>query len=480
MIKPFMDDDFMLHSPVARILYHDFAASQPLYDYHCHLSPADIATDRQFDNLAQIWLEGDHYKWRAMRIAGVEENLITGTASDYDKYLAWANTVPLTPGNPLFHWTHLELKRPFGISGKLLGPENAEAIWHDCNEKLREKSFSARGIMQQMNVHMVGTTDDPCDSLQYHRQIALDSSFDIEVAPSWRPDNVFKIEQAGFADYILQLSETTGLAIESMEDLRGALTLRLNHFAAHGCRAADHGIEQVRFAEIPEDRLLDKLLLKRLGGAELNELEIAQFSSAILVWLGQQYAQRGWVMQYHIGAIRDANTMMKHKVGTNSGFDSIGDSSYAVPLARLLDTINEDNKLPKTILYCLNPRDFAMLATMAGNFCGGSIAGKVQMGSGWWYNDQKDGMLQQLEQLSQMSLLSQFVGMLTDSRSFLSYTRHEYFRRILCNKIGQLVTEGELPWDQPWLGKMVMDISFWNAKRYFALPNEHVNSVFPQ
>lgn len=465
----FMTEDFLLKNATGRALYHDIAADMPIYDYHCHLSPREIAEDRRFDNLAQIWLAGDHYKWRALRAAGVAEALITGnTTSDYEKYIAWANTVPMTLGNPLYHWTHLELRRPFGITDTLFGPQTADRIWHQCNERLAEPAFSARGIMRQMNVRMVGTTDDPVDSLEYHRQIAADGQFDIEVLPSWRPDKVFKIELDGFADYIRRLEQAADTAISRFEDLRVALLKRLDHFTAHGCRAADHGIEQLRFAPVPDDSRLDAILAKRLGGASLSEDEIAQFTTAVLVWLGRQYAARGWVMQLHIGAIRNNNTRMFRLLGPDSGFDSIGDGTIAWPLARLLDSLDVTDELPKTILYCLNPRDNEVLATMVGNFQGEGVAGKVQFGSCWWFNDQKDGMLRQLEQLSQMGLLSLFVGMLTDSRSFLSYTRHEYFRRILCNLIGQWAEEGEIPDDSAMLGELIRNVCFNNAARYFA------------
>ncbi|WP_313683723.1 glucuronate isomerase [Pantoea sp.] len=469
-MSQFMDEDFLLQTGFARRLYHDYAATMPIYDYHCHLNPREIAEDRRFANLGQIWLEGDHYKWRALRAAGVEESLITGAStSDYDKYIAWAHTVPKTLGNPLYHWTHLELRRPFGITNTLFGPDTAQQIWDRCAEKLASPEFSARGIMRQMNVRMVGTTDDPVDSLQYHRQIADDDSIAIDVAPSWRPDRVFKIELDGFVDYLERLEAAADVAINSFAALRRALMQRLDHFAAHRCRAADHGIETLRFAPVPDDHTLDTILAKRRLGDQLEEHEIAQFSTAVLVWLGAEYARRGWVMQLHIGAIRNNSTRMFRLLGPDSGFDSIGDNNIAWPLARLLDAMDIEDRLPKTILYCLNPRDNEVLATMAGNFQGAGIAGKVQFGSGWWFNDQRDGILRQLEQVSQIGLLSQFVGMLTDSRSFLSYTRHEYFRRILCNLLGQWVKDGILPEDESLLGNMVQDICFNNAQRYFAL-----------
>lgn len=467
-MKTFLDDDFLLTTPTACRLYHDHAAHQPIFDYHCHLNPADIAENRQFNNLSAIWLEGDHYKWRAMRTAGVDEQLITGSASDYDKYMAWAKTVPLTLGNPLYHWTHLELRRPFGITGKQLSPKTAQDIWQICNARLAEPEFSARGIMKQMNVVMAGTTDDPTDSLAHHKTLAEDPDFTIEVLPSWRPDKAFKIELDGFHHYVERLGASADITIRRFDDLLRALSIRLDHFDAHGCKAADHGIEIVRFAPVPDEKALDDILRHKLAGKQVSELECAQFSTAVQIWLGKQYASRGWVMQMHIGAQRNNNSRMFAQLGPDAGFDSIGDRPYAWQLAQLLDEMEKTNQLPKTILYCLNPRDNEMLATMIGNFQGDGIAGKVQFGSGWWFNDQKDGMERQLEQLSQLGLLSQFVGMLTDSRSFLSYTRHEYFRRILCNRIGLWVENGEAPNDMSLLAPMVENICFGNARRYFA------------
>jgi glucuronate isomerase len=472
-MKDFLCEDFLLSNEIARRLFHDFAKEMPIYDYHCHLNAQEVAQDRRFDNLGQIWLEGDHYKWRGMRSAGIPEALITGKETSYfDKYMAWAKTVPKTLGNPLYHWTHLELRRPFAITGKLFSPETAEGIWHECNEMLASPEFSARGIMKKMNVVMAGTTDDPIHSLEHHKAIAEDPSFDIEVAPSWRPDRSFKIEQDGFAEYMQQLGEVADVEIRRFTDLLSALDRRLDHFSAHGCRAADHGIEIVRYGDVPSEASLDAMLARRLNNAPLTDQEVDQFSTAVQVWLGRQYAKRGWVMQLHIGAQRNNNTRMFKLLGADCGFDSIGDRPFAFELAALLNAMDISNELPKTILYCLNPRDNEMMATMIGNFQGGGIAGKIQFGSGWWFNDQKDGMQRQMEQLSQLGLLSQFVGMLTDSRSFLSYTRHEYFRRILCNMVGQWAAAGEIPNDMAILGKLVQDISYSNAKTYFRLPGE--------
>ncbi|MBN6068124.1 glucuronate isomerase [Aggregatibacter actinomycetemcomitans] len=466
-MKQFMDEDFLLSTNTAKTLYHDYAKHQPIFDYHCHLNPKEVAENRQFKDLVEIWLEGDHYKWRALRTAGVPEELITGKADNYQKYLAWARTVPLCIGNPIYHWTHLELRRPFGITNTLFNPQNADKIWHQCNEMLQQPEFSARGIMQQMNVKLVGTTDDPIDSLEYHQAIKNDDSFDIDVIPSWRPDKVFKIELPQFNDYIVQLSQVADVDIRSFADLQKALVKRLNHFDEQGCKSADHGMEIVRFAPIPDESVLDAILQKRLQNQPLLEEEIAQFSTAILVWLASEYCKRQWVMQMHIGAIRNNNSRMFTLLGADSGFDSIGDRTYAEPLSHLLDAMDCQDQLPKTILYCLNPRDNEMIGSMIGNFQTGGVAGKIQFGSGWWFNDQKDGMERQLQQLSQLGLLSQFVGMLTDSRSFLSYTRYEYFRRILCEMVGNWVENGEVPNDIPLLSKMIEDICFNNAKHYF-------------
>lgn len=466
-MKSFLDDNFLLQTDAAQRLYFDYAQDQPIYDYHCHLSPKEIAENKNFRNLAEIWLAGDHYKWRVLRTAGINENLITGNATDYDKYLTWAKVVPLTLGNPIYHWTHLELKRPFGIKNILFNEKTAERIWLQANELLATKEFSTQGILKQMQVKAVGTTDDPIDSLEYHKKISLDNAFETKVRPSWRPDKVFKIELSGFTDYIAQLGVAADIEINSFEKLRCALTKRLDHFEQHNCQAADHGIEILRYADIPPEKQLDHILTKRLMNQSLSEVEIAQFSTAILVWLGKQYHQRNWVMQLHLGALRNNSQRMFKILGPDAGFDSIGDRPIAEPLSSLLGLLDLTDQLPKTILYCLNPRDNEVIATMVGNFQGSDMAGKIQFGSGWWFNDQKDGMQRQLMQLSQMGLLSQFVGMLTDSRSFLSFTRHEYFRRILCNMIGNWMENGEIPADFDLVGNMVRNICFDNAYRYF-------------
>ncbi|WP_312179053.1 glucuronate isomerase [Pantoea sp. CTOTU46764] len=464
----FMSEDFLLDTEFARRLYHDYAKDQPIFDYHCHLPPQQIADNYRFTNLYDIWLKGDHYKWRAMRANGVPEALCTGDASDREKFNAWARTVPHTIGNPLYHWTHLELRRPFGITDVLLNEQSAERIWQQCNELLAQDAFSARGIMQQMKVKMVGTTDDPLDDLQHHRKLAQDSSFDVKVLPSWRPDKAFNIELESFLPWIQRLEQVADVSVLRFDDLRRALSQRLDHFAAHGCKISDHALDVVLFAEA-DDATLDGILARRLQGAAPSAEETAQFKTAVLVWLGSEYARRGWAQQYHIGALRNANRRQFDILGPDVGFDSINDAPLAIPLARLLDAQNRNNALPKTILYCLNPRDNEALATMAGNFQGEGEPGKMQFGSAWWFNDQLDGMQRQMTQLAQIGLLSRFVGMLTDSRSFLSYTRHEYFRRLLSQMIGNWVERGEAPADEALLGQMVQNISFNNARDYFGI-----------
>ena len=464
----FLSEDFMLHSELARRLYHDVAADLPIIDYHCHLPPYQVADNYQFTNLTDIWLRGDHYKWRAMRSNGVDERFCTGEASDKEKFLAFAATVPFTIGNPIYHWSHLELRRPFGLDHVIVNTDSAEHIWQQCNEMLATDDFRARRIMEKMNVEMVGTTDDPIDSLDAHKQVAEDTSFSIRMLPSWRPDKAFNIHLAGFNDYIHKLEAATDVSIHSFTDVCTALGKRLDHFQAHGCCVADHALDTVVYEEASEQEL-DAILTQRLAGKEVSPYQAAQFKTAILVYLGKEYAKRNWVQQYHIGALRNTNTRMFNILGPDTGFDSINDDLVAAPLAKLLDALDKEDALPKTILYCLNPRDNEVLGTMCGNFQGGSIPGKIQFGAGWWFNDQKDGMVRQMTQLAQLGLLSRFVGMLTDSRSFMSYTRHEYFRRILCQMIASWVEHGEAPYDFTLLSQMVRGICYNNAKDYFGV-----------
>ncbi|PKE32508.1 glucuronate isomerase [Rahnella sp. AA] len=464
----FLTEDFLLDTEFARRLYHDYAKDEPIFDYHCHLPPELIAQNYKFKNLYDIWLKGDHYKWRAMRTNGVAERMCTGDATDREKFDAWAATVPHTIGNPLYHWTHLELRRPFGITGKLLSPATAGEIWERGNELLAQDNFSARGIMKQMNVKMVGTTDDPIDSLEHHKAVAQDTSFDIKVLPSWRPDKAFNIEAATFADYVKKLEAAADVSITRFSDLLDALKKRMDHFAAHGCKVSDHALDVVVYGEA-DDATLDGILARRLSGETPTTEEIAQFKTGVLLYLASEYQRREWVQQYHIGALRNNNTRMFQLIGADVGFDSINDQPLAEPLSKLLGAQGLAGGLPKTILYCLNPHDNEVIGTMVGNFQGEGMPGKMQFGSGWWFNDQKDGMQRQMTQLANLGLLSRFVGMLTDSRSFLSYTRHEYFRRILCQMIGHWVEAGEAPADIELLGSMVRNICFDNAKQYFQI-----------
>ena len=476
----FLTEDFLLQSDVAVRLYHDYIQSLPIIDFHCHLPPKEIVEDRRFSNISQIWLSGDHYKWRAMRAAGVNERFITGNAGDWEKFEKWAETVPKTLRNPLYHWTHLELRRPFGITNRLLSSETAKSIWNDTNAKLQQPDFSARGVMQQMNVELVCTTDDPVDSLEYHQKIAANPSFGIKVLPTFRPDKILQFsallpdggqitEQSvqAYNVYIDRLSVVSGQTIRSYSDLISALKNRHDFFHVHGCRLSDHGFEVFEFAPLEEYRTPATIFQKLRAGNVIDKREAVLLQSAILYRLGKMDAEKGWTMQLHIGVLRNNNSRFFRKIGADTGFDSIADGGYARSLSRFFDQLDREEKLPKTIVYNLNPADNAMLATMLGNFQDGLTSGKMQFGSGWWFLDQKEGIEKQINSLSQLGLLSQFVGMVTDSRSFLSYTRHEYFRRILCNLLGNDMQAGLLPNDFDLIGRMVQDICYYNAKQYF-------------
>ena len=464
-MKPFMDENFLLQTETAQKLFHNHAAKMPIFDYHCHINPKDIADDRRFKTITEIWLYGDHYKWRAMRTNGVDERFCTGDASDWEKFEKWAETVPHTLRNPLFHWTHLELKKFFGIN-EVLGPQNARKIYDACNEKLNTPEYSCRNIIRMANVHTICTTDDPIDTLEYHQKIKADG-FEVAVLPAWRPDKAMMVEDPKFFnDYIDKLAEAAGMNIQSLDDLLKALDKRHQYFHENGCRLSDHGLDTA-FAEDYTDAEIEAIFKKVRSGNKLTEAEILKFKSCMLYEFGLLDHSRGWTQQFHIGAQRNNNTRLFGKLGPDTGFDSIGDKPVAGPLSKLLDRLDMENKLCKTILYNLNPRDNELYATMIGNFQDGSVPGKIQYGSGWWFLDQKDGMEKQMNALSNLGLLSRFVGMLTDSRSFLSYTRHEYFRRTLCNLLGNDVENGEIPADMELLGKMVENISFNNAKNYF-------------
>ncbi len=460
-----MDKDFLLQSDVAKELYHNHAAKMPIFDYHCHINPQEIAEDKSYDNITQLWLYGDHYKWRGMRTNGIDERFCTGDASDWEKFEKWAETVPHTVRNPLFHWTHLELKKFFGID-KVLSPETAKEIWDECNAKLQTPEYSCRGIIKMANVHTICTTDDPIDSLEYHRAIKADG-FETRVLPAWRPDKAMAVENPKtYNEYIKLLEETADMNIGSFADLMDALDSRHEFFHQNGCRLSDHGIETF-IAEDYSETEIEQIFVKIRGGGRLTTKEILKFKSSMLYEFGIMDHSRGWTQQFHYGVIRNNSTRLFDKLGADVGFDSIGDFEVAKPLSKFLNRLDMDNKLAKTILYNINPRDNELIGTMIGNFQDGSVPGKLQFGSGWWFLDQKDGMEKQMNALSNLGLLSRFVGMLTDSRSFLSYTRHEYFRRTLCNLLGNDVANGEIPYDMELLGKMVENISFNNAREYF-------------
>jgi glucuronate isomerase len=463
----FITDDFLLQTKSAVRLYHEHAAGMPIIDYHCHLPPAQVAENHRFENLTQIWLAGDHYKWRAMRANGVPERFCTGEATDREKFQKWAETVPKTLRNPLYHWTHLELKRPFGISDRLLGPDTAQSVWDDCRRLLAQDRFSCRGIMEQMNVVLVCTTDDPADRLEHHAAIAADRSFRIKVLPTWRPDRGIAVESpAAFNAWLDRLSAASDVEIHDLDAYREALARRHDFFHRMGCRVSDHGLDTL-YAETYTEGEIRAIFRKLRDGREPAADEVLKFKSAMLWEFAVMDHARGWTQQFHIGAMRSTNTRRLRELGPDTGFDSIGDWPVAHSLSRFLDRLDGEDRLARTILYHLNPAQNDVLATMIGNFQDGRTPGKIQLGSGWWFLDQRDGMLKQLESLSNMGLLSRFVGMLTDSRSLLSYTRHEYFRRILCDLLGGEIERGLLPNDLGLVGAMVEDICYYNAERYF-------------
>jgi glucuronate isomerase len=470
MTPEFLSEDFLLESAEARTLYQEFAAPLPIIDYHCHLSPEDIANDRRFRNLTEIWLAGDHYKWRAMRTCGVDERFITGGADDWEKFLRWAETVPKTLRNPLYHWSHLELKRYFGIDGMLLDPSTAKTVWEAANSVLQTPAASARGILKAMRVEIVCTTDDPVDSLEHHRRLAADRSFSTAVFPAFRPDRAMAVDdRQTFMRYTDLLSDAADTDITRYAGFLDALRTRHAYFHAMGCRLSDHGLETV-FAEPCAQAEAARLFEARLNGASFDTGDALRLKSAILRELAVMDAESGWTQQFHLGAMRNNNSRMMREQGPDTGYDSIGDFPIARPLSRFLDGLDADNALAKTILYNLNPADNEVLAAMIGNFQGGNIAGKMQYGAAWWFLDQMDGMTKQINALSTMGLLSQFIGMLTDSRSFLSYPRHEYFRRLLCNILGNDMVRGLIPRDMNLVGGMVTDICYHNANRYLNLP----------
>ncbi len=464
-MKNFLDENFLLHSEAARRLYHEYAKEMPVIDYHCHLPPNLIAADHQFENLTQAWLYGDHYKWRAMRTNGVDESYCTGDRPDWEKFQKWAETVPYTLRNPLYHWTHLELQRYFGVSETVNG-HTAKKIYDTCSAQLKTKEFSVRNLLRKMNVRAICTTDDPVDTLEFHAQLKQEG-FEIPILPAFRPDNAMNVDDpAKFNGYIKKLETVSNVAISNFNDYLFALENRHDFFASMGCTVSDHGLEEIYVEEFTGWEV-EAIFNKVRAGKELNDTERRKFKSAMLVHFAEWDWAKGWVQQFHLGALRNNNSRMLQKLGPDTGWDSIGDFSQGRALGRFLDRLDKEDKLARTIIYNLNPADNELVASMAGNFNDGSVAGKIQFGSAWWFLDQKDGMIRQINALSNMGLLSRFVGMLTDSRSFLSYPRHEYFRRLLCNLFGEEITNGELPNDLEWIGKVVRDICYYNARQYF-------------
>jgi len=464
-MKDFLDKDFLLKTTTAKRLFHDYAADMPIIDYHCHLSPKDIAEDRIFNNIAEVWLHGDHYKWRAMRTNGIDERYCTGDKPDLEKYEQWAATVPYTMRNPLYHWTHMELQRYFNVTEQL-SPANAKAVYEHCNALLQTQEFSVRNLLRKMKVKLVCTTDDPVDSLEYHKAMQEEGA-DIKMVPAFRPDMAMNVGNTEtFLQYVRKVEAAAGMQVNRFEDYLMALKRRHDFFAQMGCRVSDHGLEEIYADDHTAEEII--IIFERLLKGETLCLKCQrQFKSAMLVHFAEWDHEKGWVQQFHLGALRNNNTRMLNQLGPDTGWDSIGTFDQGKALSKFLNGLDTSDKLTKTILYNLNPADNEVLATMVGNFNDGSVAGKIQFGSGWWFLDQKDGIIKQLNALSNMGLLSRFVGMLTDSRSFLSFPRHEYFRRILCDLIGTEVEEGELPNDIEWLGKMVQDICYNNNVNYF-------------
>ena len=464
-MKQFMDKDFMLSTDTAKTLFHDYAENMPILDYHCHINPKEIAEDRKFENITQVWLGGDHYKWRQMRSNGVDEYYITGGASDREKFQKWAETLTKAIGNPLYHWSHLELQRYFDYHGVLNG-DTAEEVWNICNAKLAEDSMTVRNIIKKSGVTLICTTDDPVDSLEYHKQIAEDPTFDVQVLPAWRPDKAMNIEKPDYTDYLAKLSEVSGVEIKSFEGLKEALVKRMAFFDSMGCRASDHALEYVMYKPATAEEI-EAIFAKRLGGAALTKEEELKFKTAFMTFVGKEYNKLGWAMQLHYGAKRDNNVFRYTQLGPDTGYDCINTYSSSAEMADFLNSMNATDELPKTIIYSLNPIDNAAIGTVLGCFQDSTAVGKIQQGSAWWFNDHKVGMTDQMTSLANLGLLGNFIGMLTDSRSFLSYTRHEYFRRIMCELIGGWVENGEYPDDEKALKKIVEGISYNNAVRYF-------------
>lgn len=464
-MKPFMDENFLLSTETAQELYHEFAEKMPVLDYHCHINPQEIAEDRKFDTITQVWLGGDHYKWRQMRSNGVDEYCITGDAPDREKFQKWAETLEKAIGNPLYHWSHLELQRFFGYHGVLNG-DTAEEVWNLCNAKLQEDSMSVRNLIRQSNVTLICTTDDPADDLRWHKMIAEDDSFEVQVLPAWRPDKAMNLEKPDYIEYLDKLGKAADMEIKSFKDLRAALSKRMAFFDEMGCRASDHALEYVMYAPA-SDAEIEDIFTERLMGAQISREDELKFKTAFMMFVAGEYTKLGWAMQLHYGCKRDNNTTMYKKLGPDTGYDCINNYAPSSETADFLNALNEAGNLPKTILYSLNPNDDEALGTILGCFQNSDAIGKIQQGSAWWFNDNKTGMMKQMTSLANLGLLGNFNGMLTDSRSFLSYPRHEYFRRILCELIGGWVENGEYPKDMKSLEKIIKGISYNNAVRYF-------------
>lgn len=467
-MKKFMDENFLLETETAQKLFHEYAATTPILDYHCHINPKEIAEDRKFDNITQVWLGGDHYKWRFMRSCGVEEKYITGDASDKEKFFKWAECVGKAIGNPLFHWSHLELQRYFGYYG-VLNKNTAEEVWNLCNEKLQDDSMSVRNLIRQSNVTLICTTDDPVDSLEWHQKIKADESFEVKVLPAWRPDKAMNIEKPEYLDYLATLSQVSGIEIKTFADLKTALTNRMEFFASQGCCVSDHALEYVMY-EPASDEEIEEIFANRLAGKPVCKTCELKFKTAFMLFVAKEYNRLDWAMQLHYGCKRDNNELMYQSLGPDTGYDCINNYAPSAQMADFLNALIKTDQLPRTIIYSLNPNDNEAIGTILGCFQDSTAVGKIQQGSAWWFNDHKVGMQNQMISLANLGNLSGFVGMLTDSRSFLSYTRHEYFRRILCNLIGNWVENGEFPCDWETLEEIVRGISYNNAKKYFKFP----------
>lgn len=476
-MKKFMKEDFLLSNDTAKTLFNDYAKDTPILDYHCHINPEEIAKDKRFENITQLWLKGDHYKWRYMRSCGVEENYITGNATDYEKFVKWAECLGKAIGNPLYHWSHLELQRYFDYFGNL-NAKTANEVWEHCNKILSNDCMSVRNIIKKSGVTLICTTDDPVDSLEWHTMIADDSSFDVQVLPAWRPDKAMNIDKPEFLEYLSKLTEISDVNIDSFDSLKEALLKRMDYFSSKGCCVSDHALEYVMYVPASDEEI-ESIMKKSFEGMMVTREEELKFKTAFMLFCGSEYHKRDWAMQLHYGCKRDNNSNMYHKIGPDTGYDCINNYSPSVQLADFLNALASDERLPRTILYSLNPCDNESIVTIAGCFQDSSAVGKIQQGSAWWFNDHKKGMREHMISLANKGNLSGFIGMLTDSRSFLSYTRHEYFRRILCDFLGELVENGEFPQDYEILGEIVKDISYYNAVKYFnfkkvSLGSEHL------